>query len=212
MRDPRQALRGQVIPIVTIGLVAVAVAVALAVDLSGAYRMEAAQRQELELAKDSVMGDLVALKFSDADPPATDWVSDVGDALHSDGYRGSFRVWWVEMPESLTGPLDRLVVMRVELMQTYEDAVSGVMGITETPVSSSICFWANPYSSQQVWRPSDAADEARLVYDGSVTDAGWTTTHRACSRAELPGEVVDEANEGLSHLSGGGPSSGTYVR
>ena len=203
---------GQVLPVVGIMLVALVCAVALAVDLSGAYRMEAAQRQELELAKDSVMGDLVALKFSDADPASAPWVADVGDALFADGFRGDFRVWWVELPESLTGPLDRLVVMRVELSQTYEDGLSQAMGVSDTPVSSTITFWANPYSSQEVWRPSGSGEESRLVYDGTVGDGGWTATHRSCARSALPEDVIDSANEGLSQLSGGGPSSGTYAR
>lgn len=203
---------GQVLPVVGIMLVALVCAVALAVDLSGGYRMEAAQTQELELAKDSVMADLVALKFSDDDPAATPWVDVVGDALMSDGYRGAFRVWWLELPETLTGPLDRLVVMRVELVQSHSDSFSQVMGISETPVSSSLTFWANPYSTQEVWRPAGSGGETRLVYEGSVSDSGWTSTHRACSKADLPDDVVDAANEGLSGLSGGGPSSGTYSR
>lgn len=197
-------MRGQVLPLVAILITLVCCFCALAVDLSGAYRAEAALAQHLEVAKDSVMADLTALKFADADPAAGPWVDDVARALSADGYHGTLRVWWVEAPRSATGDCDRLVVLRVEVGDTCESALAQLVGHPETTVSRSLTFWANPYSTSTIWRPGSSSAGSRLVYEGEVADGTWSLSHRAASEAEVPADVGEAEAEGLSSLLGGG--------
>ena len=213
MTGPREGrMSGQVLPIVALTITLVICMCAMAVDLSGAYRVEASQKQRLEFAKEAVMADLVAIKGDEAGFSATK--SDVASALAADGFEGDAKVWLVELPESLTGALDRVRVVRVELTQEHESVLAEVMGSESTIVSSAITFSINPYSSTAVHRPGPfGADEAREAVELEFGGGTYVTkSSRTPSRAELPDDVIDEANDALSHLSGCGGTSERYTR
>lgn len=211
MSDPRARMGGQVLPLVGVMLTVMLCMCALAVDLGGAWRVEAAQKQRLELAKEAVMADLVVVKTSTSATNRASW--DAANALALDGYAGQVTVWAAELPESVTGALDRLVVVRVELSQTYESTLAGLMGKGEIPVSSAITFSINPYSSTVVERAYSygPAEHCSKLSMELVKDASGSrrTTYRSHSEADvarsaLPGEMFEEANAALTRLSGCG--------
>lgn len=214
MSDPRKDARsGQVLPIVALMLTVIVCMCAMAVDLSGSYRLEASQKQRLELAKESVMSDLVALKGDDRGYAAT--VDDVRAALAADGFEGTYRVIVAELPKEITGEQDRLQVVRVELEQSHRSVLAQVMGVGTTTVSSALTFSINPYSSTVVHRPAATGDRESLTLTEQALGAqGATGTAKVTSlaRSQLPDDVFEEANDALPHLSGCGGTDKKYER
>lgn len=198
-----RAMRAQVMPIVGVVIAAMLAMSALAVDLTGAWQAHARQQQLCEFAKDRVMGDLTALKFSTASPASRPWADDVASALAADGYEGDFAVWYYELPESRTGESDRLVVLRVELSRERASVLARVLGHDSTTVSDELTWWANPYSSSTLWRPDGTSGGACVRYEGRIEHGSVTMSGRGASTSELPRSVTDAATDGLANLSGG---------
>ncbi len=164
----RRSLAGQALVMLALSLTALCGVAALAVDASGAWRAHARLVSSAELAKDSSLTSVNALKFSD-DPAATahDLVT---DALAADGFCGSYEVTYYELPVSETGMADRFGGVRVELHQPYETLIAGVIGVTELDVACDLSWSVNPYSSSVVWRPSEEAFGRR--YRGTIDQDG----------------------------------------
>lgn len=204
MRRSRRAAgaRGQVLPVLAVTIVTLVAACALAVDVSGALRLRAAEGQSLELAKESSMGSLNAQKF--ADDPALAAYGLAADALAADGFEGRATIWYYEVPASQMpagrAVTDRLSVTSVQVTRTYRSALAWAAGKPTIEVGNSISWTSNPYSTTRVWRPSTVTSRA---YD--VTIAGGHVTSvsfRSITKTNLPAEARRVIDDAVSSLRG----------
>ena len=203
-RRARRGLVGQSLVLMAIAAVTLFGASALAVDVSGAWRMGAASEQTLELAKDGSMGSLNATKFSD--DPGQVTADMVVDQLREDGYVGDYEIWWYELGPNQTGSSDRLAGVEVVTSQEYDTSIAGVIGISEMEVDRNKVWTLNPYSSTQVWRPSRAESAYGQVWRGHMGEGGVTSdeTSGSASYPDLSDELRKALEKGLNDLHGGG--------
>lgn len=191
--------RGQVLPVLAVTMVAIVAACALAVDVAGALRLHAAEAQTLELAKESSMSSLNLVKF--ADDPALETARLVADALAKDGYEGTAKVWYFELPESATGTADRLASVTVEISEPYRSALAWVVGSSTMTVADQLTWTTNPYSTTKVWRPARVTNR---LYTLEIEDGALRgTTPRTITRSELPQPAKDALASAEGHLGGG---------
>lgn len=190
--------RAQVLPILGVAAIALVAVIALAVDMSGAWRLRDRQTQTLELAKESSMSSLNLVKFSD-DPAATT-VSLVGQALAQDGYEGDAKLWYFELPESVTGTGNRLAVVTVEVSQQYRSALAWVAGTPTMTVADQLTWTTNPYSTTKVWRPARVVNR---LYTLEIADgATRRVTPRTITQSELPRPSKDALASAEGELDG----------
>ena len=203
-RLARRGLVGQSLVLMAIAAVTLFGASALAVDVSGAWRMGAASEQTLELAKDGSMGSLNATKF--ADNPGQVTAAMVVDQLREDGYVGDYEIWWYELGPNQTGSSDRLAGVEVVTSQEYDTSIAGVIGISEMEVDRNKVWTLNPYSSTQVWRPSRAESAYGQVWRGHMGEGGVTSdeTSGSASYPDLSDDLRKALEKGLNDLHGGG--------
>lgn len=163
----RGHLEGQALVLFALALTCLCGMAALAVDASGAWRAHSRLVSACELAKDSHLNSLNAVKFSD--DPAQASLDIVLDELESDGFQGTWELTYYELPESETGSADRFAGVRVELGQDYRTILAGVLGHQTIQVADALSWSVNPYSSSTVWRPSGV--ECRR-YSGTCSASG----------------------------------------
>lgn len=183
----RKRLSGAVVPLVACCMVLLCAVMALAVDVSGAYRLRARNEQTLELAKDAVMANLNSLKFSEDPAAAAEEV--VAEALSQDGFSGKATFYYYELPESETGATDRVAGMCLTLESSQPSRFARVLGQDTQTVSSELAWSTNPYSDTDVWRPARVTNrryEVELPGEGAPSAATLTGTDG------LPAALKDE--------------------
>lgn len=191
--------KGQVLPLLAVTLMALVAVLALAVDMSGAWRLRDRQTQTLELAKESSMSSLNLVKF--ADDPALETARLVGDALAKDGYEGTAKVWYFELPESATGTANRLASVTVEISEPYRSALAWVVGSSTMTVADQLTWTTSPYSTTKVWRPARVTNR---LYTLEIEDGALRgTTPRTITRSELPQPAKDALASAEGLLGGG---------
>lgn len=148
----RSARQGHVMLVAALAMTAIMGACCLAVDVTAALRVKAAQRQRIELAKDACMASLNALKF--AEDPASATESVIEAALAADGASGKVTVAYRELPESQTGSSRRVAGVYVRMEGSYRTIFGGLFGLRDLEVASEGAWSTMPYSSSEVWRPA----------------------------------------------------------
>lgn len=203
-RDSRRATgaAAQVLPMLAVTLVGLVAVIALAVDLSGAWRVRQRQTQTLELAKESVMTSLNAVKFSDV--PAGEVLQLTLDAFARDGYDASegltsdVTLWYYEEPESATGAGNRLAVVTVQMHQSYDSILAWVVGKRSIDIADQLTWTINPYSTTKVWRPGATRS---YRYDFTVSSHSLDiSAPSVLTRGGLPEtsrKALDDALRGL---------------
>lgn len=185
----RGALAGQALVIFAIALTCLCGMAALAVDASGAWRAHSRLVSCTELIKDAHLNSLNLIKFSD--DPAAETLTIVTDELKNDGFQGTWKVIYFELPESETGEADRFAGVWVELHQEYRTILAGVLGFATLDVADGLAWSINPYSSSVVWRPDSVKCR---VYEGATSSNGST---QVTSTREVPTSSYDTLPEDL---------------
>lgn len=164
----REALEAQVAVIFAIGLTAFLLILGLGVDFSEAFSTKTAQAGALEAVSQSCMEQANAVKF--AQRPGAEARSQVIELLGESGFSGTARVWYVEAPESDTGPSDRFGGTLVVLEEARRTTLLSLAGLDELTVRTQATWVTHPYSSARVWRPAsiDGGWEEVSMRDGRV--------------------------------------------
>lgn len=188
----RGGLGGQVLPILAICIVALMAFAAVGVDMSGAYRLQADQREALAYVKEYVEAAAPSRKYTSG---IDSYVDDAKAAIANTGWGGSYTIRAYELSAGQTGSHDRVIGVEVALGGTYHTWLGGFVGRESIGVNSHVTVWVNHYSKQALQVPAPGSPVGKMVTsDGASVSQTW---------GDLPGYLQSAINTGLANRSGG---------
>lgn len=171
---------------------------ALAVDLTGAWRLSQKQGDALQMTKDYVLGNGNTIKFASDGPKEAALISE--EALMSTDFLPDPdcpRSAVVSTYESLSydTQANRYIGVHIELKDTYRTTFARILGINKIPVRMSIAFVIDGYSTTRVWGvPSSSGGYKRSWEIGNESgklDATISSERHIGADSDAPKALMD---------------------
>ena len=152
MRRPAREA-GTILPLAVAAMLVLFSVLAFSVDQAVAYAAKARQENVLDEMRASCMEPSTALEARGSSDPGSVIASRAVEAARSEGFEGSVRVWFYEVPEAQVAQARRVWGIGLQIEEDVPTVLARGFGIPSISAASHRTVVAEPYAGERVWRP-----------------------------------------------------------